>query len=157
MIQQIELEYKDDLTRLESILKSQKQQKELFCNDIKNLRMKSRPLPPICTERKRLPAIHKKKENDSDTILYDAMEMEPEENVFAVDSVQFDNEDNEMNREFTQDDIVNTKTSDVEDENEGDTQTATMVCDIFNNLLFSDYNTKETILLYRCIVCFREL
>ncbi|KAF7417837.1 hypothetical protein HZH68_000490 [Vespula germanica] len=44
---QIELQYKLDIVKLETILDSQKEQKELFLADIKNLSMKSGALPPI--------------------------------------------------------------------------------------------------------------
>lgn len=44
---QIELQYKLDIVKLETILASQKEQKELFLADIKNLSMKSGALPPI--------------------------------------------------------------------------------------------------------------
>ncbi|KAK2582044.1 hypothetical protein KPH14_002749 [Odynerus spinipes] len=43
-----ELQYKADIIKLETILASQKKQKELFLSDIKNLSMKSGALPPIC-------------------------------------------------------------------------------------------------------------
>ncbi|KAL2740588.1 cilia- and flagella-associated protein 44 isoform X4 [Vespula squamosa] len=43
----IELQYKGDIMKLETILTSQKEQKELFLADIKNLSMKSGALPPI--------------------------------------------------------------------------------------------------------------
>lgn len=48
----VEAEYKEDLDRLESVIKNQKKQKKLFQNDIKNLRLKSRPLPPVCVEKR---------------------------------------------------------------------------------------------------------
>lgn len=46
-MQEIEQEYEDDLTKLEAILKNQRQQKQIFRDEIRNLRLKSRPLPPI--------------------------------------------------------------------------------------------------------------
>lgn len=59
----IEKEYEDDLSRLKEILKNQKLQKEIFENDIRNLRLKSRPLPPICPKGKNLKIV---KLNDPD-------------------------------------------------------------------------------------------
>lgn len=41
------MQYKEDIVKLETILASQKEQKELFLADIKNLSMKSGILPPI--------------------------------------------------------------------------------------------------------------
>lgn len=65
-IVKIEQEYQEDLSRLKEILKTQKQQKELFRNDIRNLQLKSRPLPPICPKGKNLKIL---KLNNDDEIL----------------------------------------------------------------------------------------
>ncbi|XP_015588735.2 uncharacterized protein LOC107264707 [Cephus cinctus] len=46
------LTYQNDISKLKSILKSQMHQKELFRNEIRNLSLKSRPLPPICSKKK---------------------------------------------------------------------------------------------------------
>ncbi|XP_057334477.1 cilia- and flagella-associated protein 44 isoform X2 [Microplitis mediator] len=46
-IKKVEKEYQEELAKLEKILKTQRQQKELFRNEIRNLRLKSRPLPPV--------------------------------------------------------------------------------------------------------------
>ncbi|XP_011056677.1 PREDICTED: cilia- and flagella-associated protein 44, partial [Acromyrmex echinatior] len=44
---QLEEKYKSDITKLESILENQMRQKHLFQNDIKNLRLKTKPQYPV--------------------------------------------------------------------------------------------------------------
>ncbi|XP_066592907.1 cilia- and flagella-associated protein 44 [Prorops nasuta] len=44
---EIEEKYKKDLEKLEHIIENQRLQKQMICNDIKNLSLKSRLLPPI--------------------------------------------------------------------------------------------------------------
>ncbi|KAH0534340.1 hypothetical protein KQX54_003166 [Cotesia glomerata] len=46
-IKKVEKEHMEEIKRLEIILRNQRQQKELFRNEIRNLRLKSRPLPPV--------------------------------------------------------------------------------------------------------------
>ncbi|XP_043276979.1 cilia- and flagella-associated protein 44 isoform X2 [Venturia canescens] len=50
-ILKMELEYKEDLDRLEGIMRNQRNQRKLFQNDIRNLRLKTRPLPTICARK----------------------------------------------------------------------------------------------------------
>ncbi|XP_046813293.1 cilia- and flagella-associated protein 44 isoform X2 [Vespa crabro] len=70
----IELQYKGDIIKLETILASQKEQKELFLTDIKNLSMKSGALPPIYHK-----SDYKKNFNESEI------------NKFAIDTVNSNN------------------------------------------------------------------
>ncbi|XP_047346729.1 cilia- and flagella-associated protein 44 isoform X2 [Vespa velutina] len=70
----IELQYKGDIIKLETILASQKEQKELFLTDIKNLSMKSGALPPIYHK-----SDYKKNLNESEI------------NKFATDTVNSNN------------------------------------------------------------------
>ncbi|KAG8038727.1 hypothetical protein G9C98_000282, partial [Cotesia typhae] len=46
-IKKVEKDHQEEIKRLEIILRNQRQQKELFRNEIRNLRLKSQPLPPV--------------------------------------------------------------------------------------------------------------
>lgn len=79
----IDTEYRGDLTKLDKILKSQEEQKELLKNEIKNLRLKSRPLPPItCQGKTKLDSKRKtKKEMGKDVVA--VIDVETGESVAA--------------------------------------------------------------------------
>lgn len=65
----IDSEYRGDLMKLENILKSQMKQKELWQNEIKNLSLKSRPLPPInCQVKNKVDKKKRKKDTDKNTV-----------------------------------------------------------------------------------------
>ncbi|XP_011307884.1 uncharacterized protein [Fopius arisanus] len=56
---QSELEWRKDLCKLERIIIRQKEQKEFFRNDVRNLKLKIRSLPPIVTREKYPSSVNK--------------------------------------------------------------------------------------------------
>ncbi|KAI4492234.1 hypothetical protein M0802_009924 [Mischocyttarus mexicanus] len=57
----VELQYKADIVKFENIIARQKEQKEIFLSNIKNLNMKTGTLPPICNK-----SYYKKSLNESE-------------------------------------------------------------------------------------------
>lgn len=87
--------------------------------------MKTRSLPPICTDVKRLQALRKKSEEKIDPTIFDSVSVNGDE-APTTDSAQFDSEEGER-IEDAKESEGHEETLGEKSENEEDTQTATIV------------------------------
>ncbi|XP_023287600.1 uncharacterized protein LOC105700070 isoform X2 [Orussus abietinus] len=131
-IQRIETTYRDDLTRLENILRSQMHQKELFQNDIRNLSLKSKPLPPICMNDKRRRRIDNI--NDTRFTIIDVTT----ENEYGTDNADF--EDDTYSRmeeveDYRKDEVMEEGSRYTHSELFNDTTIATMVRNLLSRII----------------------
>ncbi|XP_046415054.1 cilia- and flagella-associated protein 44 [Neodiprion fabricii] len=155
----IDSEYRGDLKKLENILKSQMEQKELLKNEIKNLSLKSRPLPPIsCQKNAKVSKKSVKKATRENAVAVINMETGEGVALEKIDTqVEVEGEEEETsNRENDDEECIETTTEEMYDKKENyednmqlqpmdecDNNTSTMVHHLLSRIIQASLGDEE--------------